>query len=184
MSKKCLPGCTCAKHDSAARRAAADARWAKATPADRAAQAARMEVARRHWMDIVVEASKQASRVSPGDRRVIADGDVFEIAARLHVRVPTERTVKRYGITQREWLELLAAQGWACAVCLRLRPTMVTDHEHVPGWKNMPPEHRRRYVRGILCTYDNYRIVPSRMSAEEAGRMVAYLLQYEARRDA
>jgi hypothetical protein len=98
---------------------------------------------------------------------------------------PLERTVSRYGITVDEWLALLHNQGWCCPICRKHRGVKwTTDHEHVRGWSKMPPEQRRRYVRGVLCRHCNWKVVHSRLSAEQARRIAAYLEAYEARRDA
>ena len=106
-------------------------------------------------------------------------------AARHGVKPPGPATLRRYGLTADEWLALLEAQGWRCPICGKggARVTWNTDHDHVPGWKNLPPEERKRYVRGVLCAYDNHRRVNSRMSAAEARRIADYLAAYEARRD-
>lgn len=106
------------------------------------------------------------------------------MAKKLGINVVAASTLKRYGLTELEWLQMLAAQGWRCPICLRRVKKYNTDHEHVPGWRDMPPEERKRYVRGVLCVYDNYKVVPSRMSAAEAARMAAYIFDYETRRDA
>jgi hypothetical protein len=98
--------------------------------------------------------------------------------------VVTEKTAAKYGVTLEEWLELLAAQGWGCAVCRARRKRLTTDHEHVPGWKGMPAEQRKRYVRGVLCVHCNYRVVHSRLTGVEARRIAEYIEAYEGRRDA
>lgn len=105
-------------------------------------------------------------------------------AERRRIKPPTLATLKRYGLTAVEWLELLAAQGWRCPICRKSGATVKwnTDHDHVPRWKSMPPEERRRYVRGVLCAWCNYRRVNSRMTAAEAQRIADYLAAYEARR--
>ena len=100
------------------------------------------------------------------------------------VTPPARRTLDTYGITQDEWVALLKAQGWRCPICLKGNCKWNTDHEHVPGWKGMPPEERKRYVRGVLCFYCNHRRVNSRMPSAEALRIAGYLAAYEARRDA
>ncbi len=108
---------------------------------------------------------------------------LLHVAKQRGIHVVTEKTVKKYGLTLLEWLYLLEAQGWACAVCRRWRKmTMNTDHEHVRGWAKMPPEQKRRYVRGVLCTHCNYRVVHSRLTAAEAQRIADYLRLYEERR--
>ena len=105
-------------------------------------------------------------------------------AQRRGVKAPTAATLRRYGLTVDDWLRLLKAQGWKCAVCERRVATWNTDHEHVPGWKKMPPDERARYVRGVLCAFCNYRLVPSRLPARAADRIARYLRAYESRRDA
>jgi len=107
-------------------------------------------------------------------------------AARRGIKPPGLPTLRRYGLTAAGWLRLLKAQGWKCPVCHKTGAGVKwnTDHDHVPGWKNMPPEERRRYVRGVLCAYCNHRRVNSRMSALEARRIANYLEAYEARRAA
>jgi hypothetical protein len=126
---------------------------------------------------------KPADYSTPRDDRVWPEGDVLEVAERLGVRAPTLPTLRKYGLSERDWLELLAAQGWACGVCFRRTRGFVTDHEHVPAWKRQAPSERKRFVRGILCPYDNYRVVPSRMDSAEAQRMATYLKRYEEARD-
>lgn len=107
-------------------------------------------------------------------------------AVRRGVKPPSLATLRRYGITALEWLELLARQGWRCPICLKHARLVKlnTDHDHVPRWKYMAPDERRRYVRGVLCAYCNHRRVNSRMSALEARRIADYLAAYEARRAA
>lgn len=101
------------------------------------------------------------------------------------IRPPSPATLRRYGLTAGDWLGLLKAQGWRCPVCLKSGPTVKwnTDHDHVPGWAKRPPEERKRYVRGVLCSYCNHRRVNSRMPADEARRIADYLSAYENRRD-
>lgn len=105
-------------------------------------------------------------------------------AERLGIKVPTARTLAKYGIDSRTWLELLALQGWACPICTRRYTNWNVDHEHVPGWKGMPPEEKRRYVRGVLCIRCNWKFVHSTIPADMAQRIATYLANYEARRDA
>ncbi|WFE40167.1 endonuclease VII domain-containing protein [Micromonospora sp. WMMD998] len=49
------------------------------------------------------------------------------------------RLRRRYGVGEKEFQELLAEQGGACAICRRLDPEHL-DHDDRTGW-----------VRGILC---------------------------------
>lgn len=101
------------------------------------------------------------------------------------VKLPSKATAARYGITVDEWLALLHNQGWMCPICTKHRGVQwTTDHEHVRGWKSMPPEERRRYVRGILCRHCNWKVVHSRLTSAQARRIAEYIEAYEARRDA
>lgn len=107
-------------------------------------------------------------------------------AAKRGIRPPAAPTLRRYGITREEWLALMAAQGWRCPICLKTGAAVKwnTDHDHVPAWAKRPPAERKKYVRGVLCVYCNFRRVKSRMPSAEARRIADYLAAYEARRDA
>lgn len=102
-------------------------------------------------------------------------------AALLGITPPGQKTLDRYGLTANQWFNLLKAQGWQCPICQRRVARWNTDHAHVPGWKNMPPKERRKYVRGVLCAYCNHRRVNSHMSGAEADRIAQYLLSWERR---
>ena len=57
----------------------------------------------------------------------------------------------RYGLTIEQINAMLLAQSGACPICkVDLGEGFVVDHEHVEGWKGMPPEERKLYVRGLL----------------------------------
>lgn len=97
---------------------------------------------------------------------------------------PSPQTLRRYGITREQWLELLAAQDWKCPICDKTGPDVKwnTDHEHVRGWDKMSDKERARYTRGILCAYCNHRRVHSSISGDVAQRIADYIKAYEARR--
>lgn len=104
---------------------------------------------------------------------------------------PAAKTLATYGLTQDDWIGLLKAQDWLCPICLKGndRPKgknalWNTDHEHVPGWKHMPPEQRRTFVRGILCYHCNRRVVGNHRDADKVQRVADYLRAYERRRAA
>lgn len=109
--------------------------------------------------------------------------DLRKQAERLGIKPPTAPTLRRYGITAEEWLAFVAAQGWMCPICEKRPNLWNTDHEHVPGWKNMPPERRKKFVRGVLCWFCNHKIVRSRIESTTVERVALYLKAYEARRD-
>jgi hypothetical protein len=59
-----------------------------------------------------------------------------------------KRLYNTYGITIEEY-EQKAHEG--CEVCNRKGVVLCVDHIHVAGFKKMPPEEKKKYVRGIAC---------------------------------
>lgn len=102
------------------------------------------------------------------------------------LRVPTKATLKRYGLTTEAWEAMAAEQGFACYVCEKVPPSgrLCVDHEHAKGWKKLPPERRREYVRGLLCWTCNHYYVGRSITPRKARRVVEYLEAFEARRPA
>ena len=106
------------------------------------------------------------------------------------IKCSSPTTLRKYGITQEVWYTLLDMQDGRCPVCQReftneLRP--VIDHEHVKGYKKMKSEDRAKYVRGLVCNYDNRRRIPTNskgISATElAYNVYIYLSDYDIRRN-
>lgn len=113
----------------------------------------------------------------------------------IPVHPPQFYTLRTFGYTQEEWEKLLASQDGSCALCGTVppckRPTckidwehghLVFDHEHVPGWKKMAPSQRKRYVRGLLCPWDNRFVLGRYITIAKARAIVKYLARYERRR--
>lgn len=94
--------------------------------------------------------------------------------------VPSKATLDKYGLSQEEWQRILDAQGGVCFICKKMSSTgrLCIDHEHVKGWKKMPPEKRKLFVRGILCWVCNHYYVGRGINIEKAMRVVSYLQQY------
>jgi hypothetical protein len=99
------------------------------------------------------------------------------------VVLPQTNTLRRYGLTAQDWVNLLVAQGGVCAVCRRVPRTgrFNTDHEHVKGWKKMPASRRKLYVRGIICHFCNHYYVGRGITVAKAEAVAEYLRRYEAR---
>jgi len=100
------------------------------------------------------------------------------------VRVPSKATLSKYGLTEEEWLAILERQGGVCPICKKIPTTgrFVTDHEHCKGWRKFPPGERKKYVRGILCWYDNHKTLSRGITLERVRNTVVYLQEYEQRR--
>jgi hypothetical protein len=97
---------------------------------------------------------------------------------------PSEATLKKYGLSEEEWRVILEAQGGTCFVC-KLVPTkgrLCIDHEHVKGWKKMPPEKRKLYVRGLLCWVCNHYYLGRGINISKAKNVAVYLENFALRR--
>lgn len=66
--------------------------------------------------------------------------------------IKDQRLRKTYGITLEEFKE--KAKG-GCEVCASKEFVLCLDHIHVKGFKKMPPEEKRKYVRGVVCFLHN-----------------------------
>ena len=99
----------------------------------------------------------------------------------LPLQVPKKATLSKYGLSLEEWQEIAARQGYVCAVCKKLTKTgrLCIDHFHAPKWKKMPPEERKKYVRGILCFLCNTTFVGRGVTVDISKGVVAYLEAFE-----
>jgi hypothetical protein len=99
----------------------------------------------------------------------------------VDARVPTQPTLKKYGLTADEWQSILDSQGGGCGVCGNVPPsgTLHIDHDHVKGWKSMSGTERRQYVRGIICWFDNNVLLRRGASPSRLRAAADYLERYE-----
>lgn len=97
---------------------------------------------------------------------------------------PKPATLRRYGLKLEGWQAIGERQGWVCYVCRRVPKSgrLCIDHEHVRGWKRMPPEERVRFVRGLCCFFCNHYHLARGITVERALRVASYLSEYEARK--
>lgn len=100
------------------------------------------------------------------------------------IKAPSKVTLAKYGLTESEWLKILADQGNVCAVCGKAPPSgrWVTDHEHIKNWKKLPPEERKKYVRGILDWTCNFYYCGRGITIEKSKGVTRYLEAYAAKR--
>ncbi len=94
--------------------------------------------------------------------------------------MPTKQTLKKYGMGQQDYLKLELMCDRTCPICCRefSEGKLVIDHEHVKGFKKMKDKDKRKYVRGLLCSYCNFRMIPKGMSAYKAYQIFRYLQKY------
>jgi len=98
------------------------------------------------------------------------------------VKYPTEATLKKYGFERMDYRMAFEAQNGVCAVCKNKKDyALFIDHEHVRGWKKMPPEKRKTFVRGLLCNDCNRYVLHKKVTLEKARNAVRYLENYVIR---
>lgn len=100
------------------------------------------------------------------------------------IKTPSKATLAKYGLSEDEWRQMAVAQSFSCFICQKTPTTgrLCIDHEHVKGWKKMPPEQRKKFVRGLLCWVCNHYYAGRGINVAKAMRLVEYLRAYEARR--
>lgn len=102
----------------------------------------------------------------------------------VEIKTPSKATLKKYGLSAEEWWEILKSQNYICMICEKTPSTgrFVTDHEHVKGYKKLPPEVRKLYVRGILCHFCNHYYLARCINIKKSQNVTNYLTRYVERR--
>lgn len=76
--------------------------------------------------------------------------------------------LRKFGITNVQYEELLARQGGGCALCGKTAEeegkSLAVDHDHISG-----------EVRGVLCAYHNHRVIGRHRDPDLLRRMAEYL---------
>ncbi len=100
-------------------------------------------------------------------------------------KYPTDETLEKYGLSRLDFKMLLESQNGICPVCEKVPSTgrWYIDHEHVKGWKNMPAEKRKLYVRGVLCYFCNRFYLAKAMTKVKAKNIIKYLDDYDIRKN-
>jgi hypothetical protein len=80
-----------------------------------------------------------------------------------------ETMLRRYGITEEHYLELLTAQRGHCALCER------TPEQERYKRLNIDHDHNTQKIRGLLCTPCNHALGVLGDNAEGMRRALAYL---------
>ena len=70
----------------------------------------------------------------------------------MYVSARDRRLWNTYGIREHEFVSILEAQGGVCFITgkPKVNLNLNVDHQHIRGFKAMPPEQKRLYVRGVL----------------------------------
>ena len=80
------------------------------------------------------------------------------------------RIWRMYGLTPEDVAHMWEKQAGRCPLCFVPLETKVwvIEHEHVKGFKKMPPEQKAQYFRGLLDGWCNHRVLSM---IERAGAM-------------
>ena len=97
------------------------------------------------------------------------------------LKQPSKQTVKKYGLSLKEWNDIADSQNHVCFICNQLPKSRIlcVDHVHVKKFKKMPPEEKKKWVRGLLCRYCNLRVASKAINLEKAKKLVVYLQAFE-----
>jgi hypothetical protein len=107
--------------------------WKKANPEKVRAQRERSKAKRDEWLKANPEKSREYQ---------------------LHAR---------YGLSLRGYEYLMKKQKGVCAICKKpSKSNLHVDHEHVKGYKDLPPNKKRQLVRGLLCHWCNRYLLGNR----------------------
>ena len=96
--------------------------------------------------------------------------------------LPRPATLKKYGLTEEDWVELYNLQGGVCPVCERpMEKRIVVDHVHVRGFKKMSDENKRKWIRGLTDWYCNHYHLARGITVKKSKNVTAYLERFEKR---
>src|SRR5688572_27388878 len=97
--------------------------------------------------------------------------------------MPSKQTLKKYGLSQQEFDEILERQGNVCPICEKVPTTgrWIIDHDHKPNWKKKKPEERNKAVRGILCWFCNKYYLGRSITIKKSENVTRYLKSYVIR---
>ena len=97
--------------------------------------------------------------------------------------LPSQVTLKKYGLSVVDWVELYTRKNGCCHVCGRsfhgIRANI--DHEHVRGWKQMTPAQRKQHIRGLLCYTCNKFMMMRGITSDKLLRGYQYMRGWEVR---
>jgi len=99
----------------------------------------------------------------------------------MTISPPSPRTLAKYGLAADDWLAIIEQQGGVCPICKEVPKRWVTDHLHVKGYKQMPAEKKKLYVRGVTCWRCNHWYLGRGITIERAENVVGYLKGFQGK---
>ena len=97
--------------------------------------------------------------------------------------IPRPATLKKYGLTQEDWIRIYESQNGCCPVCGNpLTGRTNIDHFHARQWSKKSDADRKKFVRGILCFFCNKYYLGRGVTIERLRNAIAYLERFEKRK--
>ena|SRR3990167_11071886 len=59
--------------------------------------------------------------------------------------------MEKYGITEAERNMKIEVQDGRCWICNKKQKVLCCDHRHVKGYAKLPPEEKKKELRGMVC---------------------------------
>lgn len=88
-----------------------------------------------------------------------------------------------FGITTEDYELKLRTQNYVCAACGQPNErddVLLVDHLHIEGYQYLPPEEKRKFVRGLLCHPCNVIIGLCKEDPTILSHLVEYLLLHQS----
>jgi len=104
------------------------------------------------------------------------------------MRLPTKATLKKYGLTEDEWIVLYNKNGGLCYICnvpfdgsdRGEKPRLAcVDHDHVKGFKAMSSDEKKKHIRGMLCSQCNRLLAQKSNTTKKLYKAIEYLERFE-----
>lgn len=102
----------------------------------------------------------------------------------LGIKIPSNATLKKYGMDALDYLEILERQWFVCPICKK-RPSsglFRVDHWHKPNYKKLSPQQRKACVRGLCCVHCNRFYLAKGITPDKARNVATYLEDFEKRK--
>jgi len=100
------------------------------------------------------------------------------------MKIPSKATLRKYGLSEDDYRKMYLDEGGKCPICDREfsdKVRVAIDHLHVLHYKKKSAEVRKRYVRGLVCLYCNFRVINKNITPQKARNIVKYLDKFSDR---
>lgn len=88
---------------------------------------------------------------------------------------------RNYGLTLEEFYTIKGEQNGLCKICKRINDgyELCIDHDHVSNFKQLPPEEKKKHIRGLICSPCNKGLGNFRDNVESLLEAIQYLESFK-----